>query len=79
MQREQRPIRLESPMDLAKYALASVSMKYAKAFVPVVRQHLESEEGAIAFGALCGYYARPFMKTRGFGCISLKVVPKALR
>lgn len=66
---------ISTPKDLAKHALAGVSLGYAKAFVALARAHLPTESGAAAYGAVCGYYARPFTNNHGFGGVSPRFVP----
>lgn len=66
---------ISSPRDLAKHVLARVSLGYAKAFVALARAHLPTESGAAAYGAICGYYARPFTNNHGFGALSPSFVP----
>jgi len=72
-------IAITSPRDLAQHALAAVSLGYAKSFLPLVRRHPSSESGAAAYGAVCGYYARPFTNNQGFGRLSSEFVPEELK
>lgn len=51
----------------------------ARAFLPLIRMQSDSQCGAILFGALCAYYARPFTDNRGLGQLSPKVVPSELK
>jgi len=52
-----------------------VSLGYAEAFVALARAHIPEEAGAAAYGAICGYYARPFTNNHGFGGLSPRFVP----
>jgi len=71
-------ITITSPKELALHASAGVSLGYAKCFVALARRHLHQESGAAAYGAVCGYYARPFTNNRGFGRVSSEFVPQEL-
>lgn len=66
---------LKSPAELVRAVLAMQAVSAARAFLPLIRMQTDSQCGAILFGALCAYYARPFTNNKGLGMLSPKVVP----
>jgi hypothetical protein len=69
---------IASPDALIRAILAKQAVGWAKAFLPLVRMGAESQTRAALFGALCLYYARPFMNNSGLGQLSSKVIPESL-
>lgn len=77
--RRGRLVDLNSPADLVRAVLATQAVDAARAFLPLIQVQTDSQCGAILFGAMCTYYAKPFMSNRGLGQISPRVVPRDLR
>lgn len=72
-------IELTQPSELVRAVLAMQAVNSARAFLPLIRMQSDSQCGAILYGALCTYYARPFTHSDGLGRLPLEFVPDEFR
>lgn len=70
---------IDSPGGLTRAILAMQAFNSALALLPLVRMQKDTHAGAVIYGALCVYYARPFTNNGGFGMLSPKFIPADLK
>lgn len=56
---------IDSPLELAQFMLAGVAFSHAKVCLRLVLSDTSEELQTTAYGAMCGYYSRPFLNNQG--------------
>ena len=71
-------IQISNPQELTLYWHALIAFMQAKSvgnLMVDLKLHEQDKRSAILFGALCGYYARPFGPNNGIGRLSDDIIP----
>ena len=72
-----RPI--GNPKNLNRAILALQAIRRAISLLSLIRLQNENNARMTLYGALCTYYSRPFLQSKGYGSLSTKFIPVELQ